>query len=108
VSWNVCHRLGQILGQSDGSSRGSRSGTSLVHGTKISSPDPALLPVSTAYPSEPFQVWPALFHPPIKLASVRPRRQFYLDGNARKREGNAVECGLIVIPTGQRDPTSVE
>ena len=25
------------------------------------------------------------------------------------REGNAVECGLIVIPTaGQRDPTSVE
>ena len=29
--------------------------------------------------------------------------------SARKREGNAVECGLIVIPTvGQRYPTSVE
>jgi hypothetical protein len=29
--------------------------------------------------------------------------------NARKREGSAVECGLIVIPTvGQRYPTSVE
>ena len=32
-----------------------------------------------------------------------------LDGNTRKREENAVECGLIVIPTlGQHHRTSVE
>jgi hypothetical protein len=70
-----------------------------------------------------------LSHPPVKLSAMRPRGDLRLDRqidytavrfaaplaigtgqttNTRKREGNAVECGLIVIPTaGQRDPSSV-
>jgi hypothetical protein len=45
------------------------------------SSDPALLTVGTAYPSEPLQPWPALFHPPIKLPSFRPRS--YIDRHRR-------------------------
>ena len=53
-----------------------------------------------------------------KFVKSRPARERLLarsrssqsGGSTTKpsREGNAVECGLIVIPTaGQRDPTSV-
>jgi len=50
-------------------------------GPHIASSDPALLTVGTAYPSEPLQPWPALFHPPIKLPSFRPRS--YIDRHRR-------------------------
>jgi hypothetical protein len=46
-------------------------------GPKISSPDPALLAVSTPYPSGPLLT---LFDPPIKAASWRPRSHLDLDG----------------------------
>jgi hypothetical protein len=48
-------------------------------GTKINSSDPALTAVYTAYSSEPFQPWPVLFHPPIKLAGMRPCGHLDLD-----------------------------
>jgi hypothetical protein len=44
--------------------------------TEINSPDPALTAVSTAYPTQPFL---PIFHPPIELASFRPRGRLNLD-----------------------------
>jgi hypothetical protein len=44
--------------------------------TKINGFDPALLTVSTAYATPPFLPF---FHPPIKLATRRPRRRLDLD-----------------------------
>jgi hypothetical protein len=40
--------------------------------TKITSSDPPLLTVRTAYPSPPLQTWPPLSDPPIKLTSWPP------------------------------------
>jgi hypothetical protein len=39
---------------------------------KITSFDPSLPAIGTAYPPEPLQAWPVLFHPPIELAAWRP------------------------------------
>jgi hypothetical protein len=45
----------------------------------ITSFDPPLPAIGTAYPSAPFQAWPMLFHPPIELASRRPRGHLHRD-----------------------------
>ena len=45
-------------------------------GSKITSPDPPLTAVRTAYPAQPLL---AFFHPPIELASFRPRGRVHLE-----------------------------
>jgi hypothetical protein len=47
-----------------------------IRGTKINSADPQLPAVRTAYPTEPCLTF---FHPPIELASIRPRGRLHLD-----------------------------
>jgi len=49
----------------------------IARGTKINSFDRPLLAIGTANPAQPFQTWPALFHPPIKGAGSRPRGGFH-------------------------------
>ncbi len=45
-------------------------------GTKINSSDPASTAIGTAYPTPPVL---AFFHPPIELASWRPRGRLDVD-----------------------------
>jgi hypothetical protein len=45
-------------------------------GTKINSSDPSLTAVRIAYSTPPFLPF---FHPPIELASARPRGRLHLD-----------------------------
>ena len=47
-----------------------------AHGTKINSSDPPLAAVWTAHPTQPFL---PIFHPPIQLASLRPRGRVNID-----------------------------
>lgn len=49
----------------------------MARGTKITSSDPPLLTIRTAYPAEPLLT---LFDPPIELASRRPGGHLHLDG----------------------------
>jgi hypothetical protein len=49
----------------------------VAHRTKINSSDPPLTAVRTAYPTPPFLPF---LHPPIELASLRPRGRLDLDG----------------------------
>jgi hypothetical protein len=51
-------------------------GVRAVRGTKISSSDPPLAAVYTADSTEPLQ---PVLHPPIELASMRPRGSLQLD-----------------------------
>ena len=46
---------------------------------KITSFDPPLLAILTSHTPEPLQAWPALFDPPVQLASRRPGGPLYID-----------------------------
>jgi hypothetical protein len=54
-----------------------KSRLSAARGTQINSFHPPLTAVHTAYPVPPFL---PIFHPPIELASARPRGRLDLDG----------------------------
>jgi hypothetical protein len=60
-----------------------------VPGTEITSSDPPLPAVCTAYATPPFL---PVFHPPIELASFRPRRRLHLD---RRIDFSAISFGTL-------------
>jgi hypothetical protein len=61
-----------------------------VRRSKINSLNPPLTSVRTAYPAEPLLT---VFHPPIELASPRPRGRLHLD---RRIDFSAVCCGQVL------------
>jgi hypothetical protein len=73
---------------------GSHTWTSVVHGTEITSSDPALLTVRTTYPSEPPLT---LLHPPIKLTGLRPGSHVH---RHRRINSSAIRCGKLVQVVG--------
>jgi hypothetical protein len=61
-----------------------------ARGTKINTADPPLTTVCTAYATPPFLTF---FHPPIKLASLRPYGRLHLD---RRIDFSAICCGTLL------------
>ena len=61
-----------------------------ARGTKISSSNPTLTTVFAPHPTQPLL---ALFHPPIKAASTRPRGCLHLD---RRIDFSAICFGTLL------------
>ena len=60
-----------------------------ARGTKINGSDPSLTAVCTAYPTPPLLPF---FHPPIELASFRPRGRLHID---RRIDFSAICFGTL-------------
>ena len=73
-----------------GDSSDNDSSRFLFRGTKINSSDPPLTAICAAYPAPPFLPF---FHPPIELASFRPRGRLHLD---RRIDFSAICLGTLL------------
>jgi hypothetical protein len=80
----------QRLARRPGTNDDNKSPLLSARRTKISSPDPPLTTVCTAYATPPFLTF---FHPPIKLASLRPYGRLHLD---RRIDFSAICCGTLL------------
>jgi hypothetical protein len=62
----------------------------VLRGTKISSSDPVLMTIRTAYVTPPFL---PVLHPPVDLASFRPGSRLHLDGRVNFA---AIRCATLL------------